>query len=133
VIPTSSSKGLTIVIWILQVLTGCLFLFAGASKLFGAADMVNFFAQVGFRAMASLLLRSLGGWQRRRPFLSAESFLWSRGALRVAGGTRRYALDRAPPSRCISGVPACGDSADRLPSPTHSPRMMPLNRTWVQI
>jgi putative oxidoreductase len=38
----------TIVTWILQVLTGCLFLFAGASKPFGAADMVNFFAQVGF-------------------------------------------------------------------------------------
>jgi hypothetical protein len=84
-----------------------------------------------FRAMASVLLRSLGSWQRRRAFLSAESFLWSRGALRVAGGTRRYALGRAPPSGCISGVPACGDSADRLPSPTLSPRMMPLNRTWV--
>jgi putative oxidoreductase len=48
VISTSSSKSLTIVTWVLQVLTGCLFLFAGASKLFGAADMVNFFAEVGF-------------------------------------------------------------------------------------
>ena len=47
-ISASSSKGLTIVVWVLQVLTGCLFLFAGASKLFGVAEMVNFFAQVGF-------------------------------------------------------------------------------------
>jgi len=47
VISTSSSKVLTIVVLVLQVLTGCLFLFAGASKLFGAAEMVNFFAQVG--------------------------------------------------------------------------------------
>jgi putative oxidoreductase len=48
VISASSSKGLTILAWALQVLTGCLFLFAGASKLFGVAEMVNFFAQVGF-------------------------------------------------------------------------------------
>jgi putative oxidoreductase len=48
VISASSSKGLTIVVWVLQVLTGCLFLFAGASKLPGVAEMVNFFAQVGF-------------------------------------------------------------------------------------
>jgi putative oxidoreductase len=48
VISASSSKGLTIVAWVLQVLTGCLFLFAGASKLFGVAEMVSFFDQVGF-------------------------------------------------------------------------------------
>ena len=47
-ISASSSKGLTIVVWVLQVLTSCLFLFSGASKLFGVAEMVNFFAQVGF-------------------------------------------------------------------------------------
>ncbi len=47
-ISAPSSKGLTTVVWVLQVLTGCLFLFAGASKLFGVAEMVNFFAQVGF-------------------------------------------------------------------------------------
>ena len=46
-ISAPSSKGLTTVVWVLQVLTGCLFLFAGASKLFGVAEMVNFFAQVG--------------------------------------------------------------------------------------
>jgi putative oxidoreductase len=48
VILASSSRGLTIVAWVLQVPTGCLFLFAGGSKLFGVAEMVNFFAQVGF-------------------------------------------------------------------------------------
>ena len=47
-ISASSSRGLTIVVWVLQVLTGCLFLFAGGSKLFGVAEMVSFFAQVGF-------------------------------------------------------------------------------------
>jgi putative oxidoreductase len=48
VISASSSRGLTIVTWILQVLIGSLFLFSGASKLFGVPEMVNFFAQVGF-------------------------------------------------------------------------------------
>jgi len=48
VISVSSSKGLTIFTWILQILIGCLFLFAGASKLVGVEEMVNFFAQVGF-------------------------------------------------------------------------------------
>ena len=38
---------MTIVVWILQVLIGCLFLFAGVSKLVGVKEMVNFFAQVG--------------------------------------------------------------------------------------
>ena len=47
-ISASSNKHLAIVAWVLQVLTGCLFLFAGASKLFGVAEMVNFFAQVGY-------------------------------------------------------------------------------------
>ncbi len=45
-ISASSRKGLTVVVLVLQVLTGCLFLFAGASKLFGVAEMVNFFAQL---------------------------------------------------------------------------------------
>jgi uncharacterized membrane protein YphA (DoxX/SURF4 family) len=48
VISVSSSRGLTIFTWILQILIGCLFLFAGASKLVGVEEMVNFFAQVGF-------------------------------------------------------------------------------------
>ena len=48
VISVSSRKVLTIGTWILQVLIGSLFLFSGASKLFGVAEMVNFFAQVGF-------------------------------------------------------------------------------------
>jgi len=48
VISVSSRKVLTIGTWILQVLIGSLFLFSGASKLFGAPEMVNFFAQVGF-------------------------------------------------------------------------------------
>ena len=39
-ISASSSKGWTVVVWVLQVLTGCLFLFSGASKLFGVAEMV---------------------------------------------------------------------------------------------
>ena len=47
VISVSSRKVLTIT-WILQVLIGSLFLFSGASKLFGVTEMVNFFAQVGF-------------------------------------------------------------------------------------
>ena len=47
-ISASSSRALAIVVWILQILTGCLFLFAGASKLVGVKEMVNFFAQVGF-------------------------------------------------------------------------------------
>jgi len=47
-ISVSSRKVLTIGTWILQVLIGSLFLFSGASKLFGAPEMVNFFAQVGF-------------------------------------------------------------------------------------
>jgi putative oxidoreductase len=47
-ISASSSRGWTVVVWVLQVLTGCLFLFAGASKLLGVAEMVNFFARVGF-------------------------------------------------------------------------------------
>jgi putative oxidoreductase len=48
VISASSSRGWTVVVWVLQVLTGGLFLIAGASKLLGAAEMVNFFARVGF-------------------------------------------------------------------------------------
>jgi len=48
VISVSSRKVLTIGTWILQVLIGSLFLFSGASKLFGVTEMVNFFAQVGF-------------------------------------------------------------------------------------
>ncbi len=48
VISVSSRKVLTIATWILQVLIGSLFLFSGASKLFGVTEMVNFFAQVGF-------------------------------------------------------------------------------------
>jgi uncharacterized membrane protein YphA (DoxX/SURF4 family) len=48
VISVSSRKLLTIGTWILQVLIGSLFLFSGASKLFGVTEMVNFFAQVGF-------------------------------------------------------------------------------------
>jgi putative oxidoreductase len=48
VISASSSRGLTIVVWILQVLMGCLFIFAGVSKLVGVTEMVNFFAQAGF-------------------------------------------------------------------------------------
>jgi putative oxidoreductase len=48
VISASSSRGLTIVVWILQVLMGCLFIFAGVSKLVGVTEMVNFFARVGF-------------------------------------------------------------------------------------
>ncbi|HMD09836.1 MAG TPA: DoxX family protein [Candidatus Acidoferrum sp.] len=47
-ISASSNKHLAIVAWVLQVLTGCLFLFAGASKLFGVAEMVDFFARVGY-------------------------------------------------------------------------------------
>ena len=47
-ISASSSRGLTIVAWVLEILTGCLFLFAGGSKLFGVSEMVSFFAQVGF-------------------------------------------------------------------------------------
>jgi putative oxidoreductase len=48
VISVSSRKVLTIGTWILQVLIGSLFLFSGASKLFGVTEMVTFFAQVGF-------------------------------------------------------------------------------------
>jgi uncharacterized membrane protein YphA (DoxX/SURF4 family) len=48
VISAASSRGLSIVVWFLQVLTGCLFLFSGSSKLFGVAEMVSFFALVGF-------------------------------------------------------------------------------------
>ena len=48
VISASSSRGLTIVVWILQVLVGCLFLLGGVSKIVGVPEMVNFFAQVGF-------------------------------------------------------------------------------------
>ena len=47
-ISASSSRSLALVLWILQILIGCLFLFAGASKLVGVEEMVNFFAQVGF-------------------------------------------------------------------------------------
>ena len=55
-------QGLTIFTWILQILIGFLFLFAGASKLVGVEEMVNFFAQVGFWAVASLLPRSSRSW-----------------------------------------------------------------------
>jgi hypothetical protein len=48
VISASSSKGLTIGAWVLQILMGCLFLFAGASKLLGVEEMVTFFARAGF-------------------------------------------------------------------------------------
>jgi putative oxidoreductase len=48
VISALSNRGLTIFAWVLQILIGCLFLFAGASKLVGVQEMVNFFAQVGF-------------------------------------------------------------------------------------
>ena len=47
-ISASSSRGLTIGVWILQILIGCLFLFAGVSKLVGVEEMVTFFAQAGF-------------------------------------------------------------------------------------
>ena len=59
VISAWSSRSLTIVVWILQVLTGCLFLFAGVSKLVGVADMVNFFAQVGFGQWLRYVLGAL--------------------------------------------------------------------------
>ena len=36
------------VIWTLQITLGALFLFAGGSKLFGASDMVAFFAEIGY-------------------------------------------------------------------------------------
>lgn len=55
-ISASSSKGWIIAAWVLQILTGSLFLFAGASKLFGGAEMVNFFAQVGFGQWLRYLL-----------------------------------------------------------------------------
>src|ERR1700693_1278624 len=58
-ISASSSRSLTIVVWILQVLTGCLFLFAGVSKLVGVAEMVNFFAQVGFGQWLRYVLGAL--------------------------------------------------------------------------
>jgi len=48
VITASSSKRLNVLAWVLQVLIGSLFLFAGASKLLGASEMVAFFDQVGF-------------------------------------------------------------------------------------
>jgi putative oxidoreductase len=56
VISVSSRKVLTIGTWILQVLIGSLFLFSGASKLFGVTEMVNFFAQVGFGQWLRYLL-----------------------------------------------------------------------------
>ena len=55
-ISVSSRKVLTIGTWILQVLIGSLFLFSGASKLFGAPEMVNFFAQVGFGQLLRYVL-----------------------------------------------------------------------------
>jgi putative oxidoreductase len=47
-ISARKSKGVNIFTWVLQILMGALFLFAGAFKLFGAFDMVRFFAEAGF-------------------------------------------------------------------------------------
>jgi hypothetical protein len=74
VISASSSKGLTIVVWVLQVLTGCLFLFAGASKLFGVAEMVNFFAQVGFGHWLRYFLGALEVGSAVTLFLPRQAF-----------------------------------------------------------
>jgi uncharacterized membrane protein YphA (DoxX/SURF4 family) len=41
VISASWSRALIIVVWILQVLMGCLFIFAGVSKLVGVTEMVS--------------------------------------------------------------------------------------------
>ena len=82
--------------------------------------------------MASLLSRSPGGWQRRDAFLSAASFLRSRGALLVAGRTHYYPRGGAPPSRCVSRVPARGNFPDRLPSSALSQRLRLPNLTWCK-
>jgi putative oxidoreductase len=47
-IAASSSKSWATASWVLQILMGGLFLVAGASKIFSAAEMVDFFNQVGF-------------------------------------------------------------------------------------
>jgi hypothetical protein len=78
-----------------------------------------------FRAMAPLLPRSLGGWQRRCTFLSPASFLRSLGTLRVAAGTHHYPCGRASPSRSVSPVPACSNCADRLRSSALSQLVRP--------
>ena len=48
VLSATTNKSLNTAAWVLQILMGALFLFAGASKLFGAPDMVSFFAEAGF-------------------------------------------------------------------------------------
>ncbi len=47
-ISAATKNRLSVVSWALQIMTGGLFLFAGASKLLGAPDMVSFFDQVGW-------------------------------------------------------------------------------------
>jgi uncharacterized membrane protein YphA (DoxX/SURF4 family) len=43
-----SKRVLNFVLWALQIAIGALFVFAGASKLLGASDMVAFFAELGY-------------------------------------------------------------------------------------
>jgi putative oxidoreductase len=133
VIPTSSNKGVTIVTWILQVLTGCLFLFAGASKLFGAADMVNFFAQVGFGQWLRYFFGVLEVGSAVALFFPRKAFY---GAVvlsvSLVGHVVMHSVVLHRPAAFLVFLLAATLLIAYL-SPALSPRMMPLNRTWVQI
>jgi uncharacterized membrane protein YphA (DoxX/SURF4 family) len=58
-LPIQSTKGRTILLWVLQILAAAAFLAAGASKLAGAAPMVASFEKIGlgqwFRYVTGLM------------------------------------------------------------------------------
>ena len=121
-ISASSSKGLVIVVWILQVLMGCLFIFAGFSKLVGVTEMVNFFAQAGF---GQWLRYALGVLE----FGSAVALFFPVRLSTEPWCSLLRWLDTSLSTRRCSTVlllrfsyAACCDFADRLSSTPLSPR-----------
>lgn len=73
-ISASSSKGLSIVAWVLQVLTGCLFLLSGACNLLGVDEMINFLDQVGFGQWLRYVLEVLEAGSGAALFLPRLAF-----------------------------------------------------------
>lgn len=51
-----TSRGTTIAAWVLSVLLGLLFLFAGSQKLLGAAEPAQHFAQWGYASWFRILI-----------------------------------------------------------------------------
>ncbi len=119
-ISVSSSRGTMIFAWVLQVLTGSLFLFAGVSKLLGVAEMVNFFAQVGFGQWLRYFLGVLEVGSAAALFFPRQAFYGVDGAFRGVGRTYIHSHGRAASPCYVSSVSPCGHSPDRFPPPAFS-------------